>query len=1223
MRVGNICLAVLMGLLALTATAESAKGTAVTFGDPKLEMAVRSTLGIGVPPTTTDMAGLAGLIVVGQGINSLVGLETAINLQVLDISYNHISDLSPLTGLPLVSLTAQFTAISDLSPLTDMTTLSLLRLDSNPLGSLAPLSSLSGLVQLSLASCGVSDYTSIGGLTSLVDLDVSFNGPASLGPIGNLTSLSILRIAGNQLTSIAALSPLTSLTTLDISRNMISDLSPLAGATILLEFRAEFNNITDISVLSTKTFLRVVTLNSNAISDVGAIENKSMLQELGLAYTGVTDLSFISALPSLIHLDISGIGGTNLNAVGGTSLQVLIARDNAINDTTAITSAFSLTTLDLTDNAITSLVDIGGLSNLQHLAIGGNDFTSLDALGSITGLEVLEVQNPDPGDTRVTDISALSGMGLLEYLDLQGNAVTDISALNSKLLLQSLDLDENPVSDFSPLSTLPALRELIVDNTGFSDLTTLSGLSALNFLSAENCLISNLGPLTGLVNLSLLYLGQNSITDVTPLNTLSLLRELELSGNGIVNITPLSSLGLLQYLSLEDNQVVDITALATMPFLMDVELGSNQIVDITPLVSNAGIGAGDTIFLSNNPLSAQSICADVNTLQVRGATVIADATCGDDDDGDGIPNGVEGIGDFDNDGVPNYLDDDSDGDGVLDIVEGSLDTDSDGAMNFLDRDSDNDGIEDGVEEANGLNRLDANDALGDPDGDGVPTIIEVNILNSDPAHPDTDRDGMPDGFEGLYKLDPLNPADGDLDSDRDGLTNREEAQRRSNPRDASSPVSAIFVSPTGNDTTAIGAAFDPLATIAAAQQRLNASVVNPGTIVLLPGSYTENVVLNPGESLFGAKGVKPILVGRVTMAEESRLANVNLQQSVANGVAPLISLPGVDCTIARVTITGGLLRDATGVLATGDASGAVIADSVISSLDIGVDSGAALPVIRRTLFENLATSALVVRAGKGPGGSNSFGAAEDPNSGHNTFRNISGPVVDNESGQLIRMENNDWDTEDEMAIAALIEGPTDFSPALAKNGILSTMTVVVSVWDRESLAPVTTASVTVGGVTVTRNSRGAYTFASLPQGTYDLDVTATNYVMVSDTVSGLGGQAVSASAPLTPLPVVTDSDGDGLTDSDEVNIYFTNPNEADSDGDGVNDDVEIAYGTNPNTPDNQSPADVTADGKLNSSDVQLVINAVLGLAGIEADVDIDGDTDSTDIQLVINALLGI
>ena len=44
-----------------------------------------------------------------------------------------------------------------------------------------------------------------------------------------------------------------------------------------------------------------------------------------------------------------------------------------------------------------------------------------------------------------------------------------------------------------------------------------------------------------------------------------------------------------------------------------------------------------------------------------------------------------------------------------------------------------------------------------------------------------------------------------------------------------------------------------------------------------------------------------------------------------------------------------------------------------------------------------------------------------------------------------------------------------------------------------------------------------------------------------------------------------DSDGDGLTDWEEVHVYSTNPNSADTDGDGMSDLFELQYGLNPNS----------------------------------------------------------
>ena len=56
----------------------------------------------------------------------------------------------------------------------------------------------------------------------------------------------------------------------------------------------------------------------------------------------------------------------------------------------------------------------------------------------------------------------------------------------------------------------------------------------------------------------------------------------------------------------------------------------------------------------------------------------------------------------------------------------------------------------------------------------------------------------------------------------------------------------------------------------------------------------------------------------------------------------------------------------------------------------------------------------------------------------------------------------------------------------------------------------------------------------------------------------------SASAVPVVEDVTLDTDGDGLTDFDEVRIYKSNPTLADTDGDGYPDGQEVAGGYNPN-----------------------------------------------------------
>jgi hypothetical protein len=64
----------------------------------------------------------------------------------------------------------------------------------------------------------------------------------------------------------------------------------------------------------------------------------------------------------------------------------------------------------------------------------------------------------------------------------------------------------------------------------------------------------------------------------------------------------------------------------------------------------------------------------------------------------------------------------------------------------VDLDDDDDGMTDTFESANGLDPLDAGDASGDPDNDGLNNVGEFNA-GSNPNNPDSDSDGIIDGLD--------------------------------------------------------------------------------------------------------------------------------------------------------------------------------------------------------------------------------------------------------------------------------------------------------------------------------------------------------------------------------------------------------------------------------------------------------------------------------------------
>lgn len=74
--------------------------------------------------------------------------------------------------------------------------------------------------------------------------------------------------------------------------------------------------------------------------------------------------------------------------------------------------------------------------------------------------------------------------------------------------------------------------------------------------------------------------------------------------------------------------------------------------------------------------------------------------------------------------------------------------------------------------------------------------------------------------------------------------------------------------------------------------------------------------------------------------------------------------------------------------------------------------------------------------------------------------------------------------------------------------------------------------------------------------------------------------------------VLQDTDGDGLTDNEELNTYGTSPYLADSDSDGISDADEIRLGNNPNCPQGTN-----CDFELNSSGTVDLPATQLGSSG--------------------------
>lgn len=116
-------------------------------------------------------------------------------------------------------------------------------------------------------------------------------------------------------------------------------------------------------------------------------------------------------------------------------------------------------------------------------------------------------------------------------------------------------------------------------------------------------------------------------------------------------------------------------------------------------------------------------------------------------------------------------------------------------------------------------------------------------------------------------------------------------------------------------------------------------------------------------------------------------------------------------------------------------------------------------------------------------------------------------------------------------------------------------------------------------------------------------------------------EVINGLDPLNAADANEDIDGDRLTNLNEF-LAGTSPFDADTDMDGYYDGLETERGTDATAadsfPSSGVQGDVNADGEVDSSDVQMVINAALGLE-VEAPGNVDNveGVNALDVQLVI------
>ena len=137
---------------------------------------------------------------------------------------------------------------------------------------------------------------------------------------------------------------------------------------------------------------------------------------------------------------------------------------------------------------------------------------------------------------------------------------------------------------------------------------------------------------------------------------------------------------------------------------------------------------------------------------------------------------------------------------------------------------------------------------------------------------------------------------------------------------------------------------------------------------------------------------------------------------------------------------------------------------------------------------------------------------------------------------------------------------------IKKIGILSVLLVLLGAGCSKTVAPAATVLPTSGGekIVATSTTVAVTTTVELsPEKQAAAAAFDAAMVKTAAIDADFDGLSNDEEKKLDIDPNNADTDGDGLLDGDEVNVYHTNPLKADTDSDGFSDGEEVKRGFNP------------------------------------------------------------
>src|SRR5581483_1365195 len=438
---------------------------------------------------------LARLIVMDMDQNALQdisSLAALTNLVQLDLSLNHVSNISPLAGLRrLASLQIGFNSAS--------------------LQHVEALGTLTNLTDLDLESDGITNLAFLPPLTQLGRLNLSYNKLSNIVQLTGFPLLTDLNLRGNQITDVSTLSSIASVVALDLGQNLLQSLTPLLGMTNLTRLDVSLNSL-DLTAGSA----------AQQVLDALAIRNVVIISYQNKSAPTITPIIFqlippnATAPPMPFFISDSDSDPCTL-AVSVKSSNQAVIPDSGLAVAGFCDSLALVVTPNLGQTGIVYVTigvkDLLGVSNSMTFSIeviADKPVVIPDPalqamlrgiLGKpvdpITLYDIRNLQYLYDANLGIASIDGLQPAINVGYADFSDNFIHDASPMANWSTLQTLILDNNPLGNIAFASTLPQLAVLSLRNTGIRDVSPLAVETNLTFLDVSYDAITNAGSLAG------------------------------------------------------------------------------------------------------------------------------------------------------------------------------------------------------------------------------------------------------------------------------------------------------------------------------------------------------------------------------------------------------------------------------------------------------------------------------------------------------------------------------------------------------------------------------------------------------------------------------------------------------------------------------------------------------------------------------------------------------